>query len=84
MMVRTQIQLSESQIAFVKAVAEEENVSMAEVIRSAIELLQQSREKPTQRELMVRSLAAIGSAHTGPEDVSVKHDEYLDEAFGAW
>ncbi len=57
---------------------------MAEVIRSAIELLQQSREKPTQRELMVRSLAAIGSAHTGPEDVSVKHDEYLDEAFGAW
>ncbi len=84
MMVRTQIQLSESQMAFVKAVAQEENISMEEVIRSAIELLRQSREKPTQRELMVRSLAAIGSANVGPEDVSARHDDYLDEAFGPW
>jgi len=83
-MVRTQIQLSESQADFVKTMAAEENTSMAAVIRTAIELLREQRQKPSQRELMLRSLAAIGKYHDSATDVSVRHDDYLAKGDGTW
>ncbi len=83
-MIRTQIQLKESQAAYIKTVAAEENISMAEVIRNAIELLRESRERPSKRELMHRSLAIVGKYNATENDVSVNHDEYLAETFGAW
>ncbi len=83
-MVRTQIQLRESQAAFVKEVAAEENISMSEVIRNAIELLRESRQQPSRRELMLRSLEVIGKYSDSADDVSIRHDDYLNEAFGAW
>lgn len=83
-MIRTQIQLSESQAAFVKEVAAEEGKSMAEVIRTAIELLREQRQKPSRRELMLRSLEAIGKYHAGVSDLAENHDAYLAEGEGTW
>ncbi len=83
-MVRTQIQLRESQAAFVKEVAAEENISMSEVIRNAIELLRESRQQPSRRELMLRSLEVIGKYSSGITDLSENHDEYLAEGYGTW
>ena len=83
-MVRTQIQLRESQADFVKTMAAEENTSMAAVIRTAIELLREQRQKPSQRELMLRSLAAIGKYHAGVSDLAENHDAYLAEGEGTW
>ncbi len=83
-MVRTQIQLREEQAIYVKSIAAEEDISMAEVIRQAVELLQETREKPTQQELMLRSLEIFGKYDSGESDVSVNHDKYLNEIYGTW
>jgi len=83
-MIRTQVQLEKAQIEYIKNVAEEEGVSMAEVIRRSIELLRESREKPSKRELMLRSLNAIGKYESEETDIAINHDQYLDEIYGTW
>ena len=82
-MIRTQIQLREAQAVYVKRVAAAENISMAEVIRQAIELLQQTRSKSSKRELMQRALTVFDRYDAGENDISSNHDAYLDEAYGA-
>ena len=83
-MIRTQIQLEKAQIEYIKNVAAEEGVSMAEVIRRSVELLRQSREKPSRQELMARSLNVVGKYESVETDVSLNHDRYLDEIYGTW
>ena len=83
-MVRTQIQLREDQVEYIKDIAAAEDISMAEVIRQAVELLQETREKPTKRELMLRSLEIFGKYSSGESDMSINHDKYLNEVYGTW
>ena len=83
-MIRTQIQLREEQAIYVKSIAAEEDISMAEVIRQAVELLQETREKPTKQELMLRSLEIFGKYGSEESDISINHDKYLNEVYGTW
>jgi len=80
-MIRTQIQLTEEQAAKLKRVATERGVSMAEVLREAVERLPDGGERA---ERWARALAAAGKGHDreGATDVSVRHDDYLVEAYG--
>ena len=81
-MVRTQVQLTERQAATIKQVAADWGVSMAEVIRRGIDQFLRSAVTVDRAERVRRATAAAGRFHSGSHDVSVRHDEYLAEAYG--
>lgn len=76
-MIRTQIQLEEQQAEMLRRLAREKGVSLAELIRRAIDesLLRQGGGEARYR----RALSAIGKGRSGLGDVSQKHDEYFVE-----
>jgi Arc/MetJ-type ribon-helix-helix transcriptional regulator len=80
-MVRTQIQLTEEQAAAVKRIAAQRGVSMAAVIRDAVDEILDGDERRAQWE---RALSVVGSASGGGGNVSEEHDRYLEEAFLDW
>jgi hypothetical protein len=80
-MVRTQIQLTERQFEALKGVASREGVSMAEVIRRALDRVTEYGVTPDREELKKRAIAAIGSGHSDKTDLSSRHDEYVAEAY---
>jgi Arc/MetJ-type ribon-helix-helix transcriptional regulator len=81
-MIRTQIQLTEEQAAKLKRLATARDVSMAEVIRDAVDHLP---DRDDRAERFARAIAAAGKFHDreGKTDVSINHDEYLAEAYAA-
>jgi metal-responsive CopG/Arc/MetJ family transcriptional regulator len=81
LMIRTQIQLTEEQARKVKKEAARRGVSMAEIIRDAIDGTIQSKEGTVQEERRKRALEIVGKFRSGKSDVSRKHDAYLTEAF---
>ncbi len=80
-MVRTQIQLTGEQAAAVKRIAAQRGVSMAAVIRDAVDGILDGDERRARWE---RALSVVGSASGGGENVSEEHDRYLEEAFLDW
>lgn len=80
-MVRTQVQLTERQFQALKRVAARENISMAEVIRRALDRVVEAESLPDREEIKRRAIAAIGSAHSKTTDLSTRHDEYLAEIY---
>ena len=80
-MVRTQIQLTTQQAQLAKELAAERGVSIAEVIRQALDAMLQSRSRPSRDEIRRRALAAVGAIKDGPTDLSSRHDDYAVEAF---
>ena len=81
-MVRTQIQLTPHQAEAIKREAAERGVSMAEVIRSCIDAHFRAAHRPSEDEVRRRALSIVGMIKDGPSDMSVRHDDYLDEAYG--
>jgi Arc/MetJ-type ribon-helix-helix transcriptional regulator len=79
--IRTQIQLTEEQAAKLKRIADERGVSMAQVIREAVDRLPRRDDR---RERFERAIHALRVSHfhdvEGKTDVSVRHDEYLADA----
>jgi len=84
MMIRTQIQLEEAQYHTLKEMAARQHTSVAELIRRAVDRLLETSGIIPQEERRRRALAIIGMFHSGKSDISVRHDEYLDEAYGEW
>ena len=79
-MIRTQIQLTERQHELLKRMAREENASMAELIRRAVDLLEKRRTGRSAEEIRERAKAAIGRFHSGLSDLAEKHDEYFADS----
>ncbi|BDG19084.1 hypothetical protein TthSNM11_12870 [Thermus thermophilus] len=79
-MVRTQVQLTEAQWARLKAKARAEGVSLAELVRRAVERFLEEEEGYEDKAR--RALLALGRFASGQGDVSEAHDRYLEEAFG--
>lgn len=80
-MVRTQIQLTEEQAARMKTAALKKGVSMAELIRQAIEMLLDKGSEKSEAELRRRAIEAAGRFHSGRRNVARNHDGYLSEDF---
>jgi len=80
-MVRTQIQLTETQARKVKKLASEEGTSVAEIIRKAIEKMAEARPQIDSQEKIRRAMEMAGKYRSGKKDVSRKHDEYLAEVY---
>lgn len=81
--VRTQIQLSEDEVAAVKRLAAARGVSMAAVIRDAVDRYVEREAEETLDQRWARSLAAIGGFRSGIPDLSQRHDDEFAEAAGS-
>jgi metal-responsive CopG/Arc/MetJ family transcriptional regulator len=85
-MIRTQIQLTEEQSRRVKEVARRKNISMAELIRRAIDNWLNKHNSMSMSEKRQRALDVVremdGMFHSGLSDMAENHDEYLADAFG--
>jgi len=81
-MVRTQIQLTETQAKTLKRVAVHEGISVAEIIRRAVENMLQAGHKAGRQERVKRAVEIAGKFRSGKRNVSRKHDEYLAEVYG--
>lgn len=79
-MVRTQIQLTEKQAEALRRIAAREKVSVAEVIRRAVDRVTQTDVLPDWEELRRRAIAAAGCGHSDVTDLSTRHDDYFVEA----
>lgn len=79
-MVRTQIQLTEEQAKALKRLAHSQHVSMAELIRGAVNDLIRKDVASNFEEKRERALSIAGRFSSGKHDISEKHDRYLVEA----
>jgi uncharacterized protein with von Willebrand factor type A (vWA) domain len=77
-MVRTQIQLTEDQARQLKAAAAVRGVSMAQLIREAVDQALIASSDDARWRL---ALTAVGAFRSDGADVGVNHDKYLAEAF---
>ncbi len=81
-MLRTQIQLTEQQVASLKARAAAEGISMAELIRRSIDLALTSSLLPEPSNQTQRAMAVAGRFCSGLGDLAENHDKYLAEDLG--
>jgi len=82
-MTRTQISLTEEQAAGLGKLARERGVSMAAVVRDAVDAV---LEREQRDERWQRALAMIGKYRSkdGATDVAENHDRYLADAYHDW
>jgi len=81
-MVRMQVRLTELQFEALRARANAEHRSMADVIRGLVDELLSGSCRQRTEERRRRALSAIGRAgKNGPRDLSRRHDTYLVDAY---
>ncbi|MBN1315471.1 MAG: hypothetical protein JXA42_08385 [Anaerolineales bacterium] len=80
-MIRTQIQLTEEQSRRIKMLAMNRGVSVAKLIRESVDDLLYKTGGIDMDERRRRALAVAGIYHSGKQDISENHDDYLAEAF---
>jgi hypothetical protein len=80
--IRTQISLDERQMDGLRELARQRHVSMAELVRQAVDALL-AAPPPDARE---RALGVVGRYSSGEpdNDVARNHDKYLAEIYGEW
>lgn len=81
-MVRTQIQLTEEQVKALKKIALSRRLSIAEIIRQAVDTVIRTNTVVDIEERRKRAIDIVGRFSSGKRDISRKHDTYLIEAFG--
>jgi len=83
-MERTQISLEPEQAERLRRLARERGVSMAHLIREAVDRTYGGvLAPPTRAELWERAMSAVGSGHGDGANVSEDHDRYLDEIYAS-
>jgi len=82
-MVRTQIQLTERQTRRLKAIANQRGVSVAELIRRAVDHALDAELLADKDEVRARALQVVGKYADTADDVSEQHDRYLAKAYQA-
>lgn len=80
-MIRTQIQFKRSQYLRLKEAAARRGVSIAQVVRDAVEAYS-GEPRNSWDDLL--GIAGKYGTEGGHEDVGREHDRYLDEVYGDW
>jgi hypothetical protein len=81
-MIRTQVQLTEEQMAALKRQAAASGRSVADLVREGVDLFLRSGNAPSEKQRQARALEAAGRFASGLRDVSTNHDRHLAEAYG--
>jgi len=81
-MVRTQIQLTDTQVEALRQLSSASGRSMADLIREGVDQLLAAKGNVTREERTRRALEAAGRFASGQSDVSREHDRHLSGAFG--
>ncbi len=82
-MIRTQVQLSDSQMEQLKELAHRRGVPVAALIREGADIIIRSSGAVDAAQQRRRAMAAAGRFHSGGKDLAAAHDRHLAEAFGA-
>ncbi len=80
-MIRTQIQLPEEQVIFLKKMAAAQHKSMAEIIRQAVDYFARAKQPEGDEHRRKRAMAAVGLFRSGASDLAASHDSYLAEIY---
>ena len=80
-MVRTQIQITEEQAKAVKRIALSRHVSVAELIRRAVDIMVKSSAVADPEEKLKRAIEIVGKFRSGKQDIAKRHDKYLVDAY---
>ena len=80
-MVRTQIQLKEEQAKAIKRIALSRHLSVAELIRRAVDTLIKSSPVADPEEKLKRALEIVGKFSSEKHDIARRHDKYLADAY---
>jgi hypothetical protein len=79
-MIRTQIQLEEEHLNWLRNESKTRGVSISQLIREGISLFKEREERmPADRK--ARALEAVGRFSSGKSDIAEKHDQYLANAY---
>lgn len=80
-MQRIQAQLTDAQARGLKELARDHDVSIAELIRRGVDLVLTSQATTTAAQRQDRALSAVGRFASDADDVALRHDRYLLEAY---
>jgi hypothetical protein len=79
-MIRTQIQIEDDQVEWLRAESRARGVSVSQLIRESINLFR-ADQKQFPEGKKTKALAAVGRFSSNISDVSERHDDYLARAF---
>jgi len=80
-MVRTQIRITEKQAKAIKRIALARHVSVAELIRRALDIMVNSSPVADPEEKLKRAIAVVGKFRSGKNEIARRHDKYLADAY---
>lgn len=78
---KTQILVSEEQMRRLRELAARRGVSVAQIVREALDEVLSRRSLRDPSEVRRKAAAAAGRFRSGSRDVAQRHDDYLSEAF---
>jgi hypothetical protein len=78
-LIRTQVQLTETQMRELKRIAEKEGISVAEAVRRGVDLYLRQCAGPSPEERIRRAMSIVGRFQ-GPPDLAEEHDRYFAAA----
>jgi hypothetical protein len=78
---QVQLQLTEEQSRGIEEVAQRENISMAEVIRRAVDYWLKLKNELSIEEHWQRTSRVVDRFHRGQSDISEPHNEYFVETY---
>ena len=81
-LIRTQVQLTESQMRQLKELARRRKVPIAALIREGTDLVLRDGMAVSDDEKRNRAMQAAGKFHAQQRDLAEGHDRYLAEAMG--
>ena len=79
-MLRTQIQLKEEQMEWLRFKASARGISVSQLIRESIKFYR-AHEEQLPKDRKRKALEAVGRFSSDTSDVSMRHDDYLVEAY---
>lgn len=82
-MIRTQIQLTEAQANRLKSIAARKGISVAEVIRQAVDSVATHAELADPDARYERARRIAGRFRSGSTDISIRHDDHLAGSFSS-
>jgi hypothetical protein len=77
----TQIELTEEEERGLRQLAERRQATVAAIVHELIRAGLRREEPIDREELKRRFLASAGSFHSGFNDISERHDDYLEESY---